>query len=280
MLKPLNYSNGAIFILNSISEVPLKHFPTRLDWLIVVVCKKGEVSATIDISPRRMGPSSIMVLRPGHLIRNCQESSDFEGFYIVVHEDKIAELLPSLHYIIPYSIRYNLSPIIEISEEELHSQYLIYEMLQRQSKFENRIFNKFTIGALCEVLFYNTLSIFASRSNTNARPTRREELLSDFVDLLEKNFRQERSVNYYANNLYVTPKHLSSVLKEMSGKTAGEWIDHRVIIEAKLLLRTTGMNIQEISQTLNFANQSFFGKYFKHLTGISPREFRNNLTET
>lgn len=225
-----------------------------------------------------MGPSSIMVLRPGHVISDCRESSDFKGFYIVVQEDKINELLPSLHYIVPYSIRFNVNPIIEITEEELQSQILIYEMLQRQINFENRVFNNLALGALCELLFYNTLGIYASRYEPNTRMSRREELLSDFIRLIEKHFRRERSVNFYANNLFVTAKHLSAVLKEISGKTAGEWIDHRVIIEAKLLLRTTGMNIQEISQELNFPNQSFFGKYFKHLTGISPRDYRNTLS--
>ncbi len=89
----------------------------------------------------------------------------------------------------------------------------------------------------------------------------------------------ERSVTFYADKLFVTPKHLSAVLKEISEKTAGEWIDLRVILEAKLLLRSTGLNIQEISTKLNFANQSFFGKYFKHLTGMSPRDYRAKLSE-
>ncbi|MDE5692340.1 MAG: helix-turn-helix domain-containing protein, partial [Duncaniella sp.] len=72
---------------------------------------------------------------------------------------------------------------------------------------------------------------------------------------------------------------LSAVLKEISDKTAGEWIDQRVIFEAKLLLRSTGLNNQEISTKLNFANQSFFGKYFKHLTGMSPRDYRTKNTD-
>ena len=86
--------------------------------------------------------------------------------------------------------------------------------------------------------------------------------------------KQERSVNYYAKELFLTPKHLSSVVKEVSGKTAGEWIDNFVLFEAKSLLRSSQKNIQEIADELNFANQSFFGKYFKHYTGMSPKEYR------
>lgn len=273
------FSSQTINVINSLSEVPHITFPSRLDRMVLAVCRHGEISATIDVTPRRMGPSSIMVLRPGHVISQCRESDDFEGFYIVVQEEKLNELLPSLHYVVPYSIHYNANPIIEITQDELEAQTLIYEMLQRQINFEYRIYNNLALCSLCEVLFYNTLGIYASRINTTSHFSRREELLTSFIELIEKHFRSERTVSFYAEKLFVTPKHLSAVLKEISGKTAGEWIDYRVILEAKLLLRTTGMNIQEISLALNFSNQSFFGKYFKHLTGISPRDYRNKLSE-
>ncbi|MCM1354920.1 MAG: helix-turn-helix domain-containing protein [Staphylococcus sp.] len=261
------------------SEIPSVTFPSRLDFMLLAVCKQGEISAVIDVAPRRMGPASIMVLRPGHIISKCKESDDFDGFFIVVEEDKLNDILPSLHYVIPYSLHYNSNPIIEITPDELEAQTLIYEMLQRQLKASGRMFNSMALSSLCEVLFYNTLGIYASRVNETKHHSRREELLASFIDLIETHFKTERAVNFYAEKLFVTPKHLSAVLKEVSGKTAGEWIDHRVILEAKLLLRTTGMNIQEISLALNFSNQSFFGKYFKHLTGVSPRDYRNHLSE-
>ncbi|MCM1076792.1 MAG: helix-turn-helix domain-containing protein [Bacteroides sp.] len=269
-----------IRVFCSLSDIPYVTFPSRLDRMLLAVCKRGEISAIIDVAPRRLGPSSIMVLRPGHLISQCRQSDDFEGFFIVANEDKINDILPSLHYVIPYSLHYNANPIIEITTEELETQTLIYEMLQRQITTSERLFNNMALNSLCEVLFYNTLGIYASRLSDTKHNTRREELLSHFIDLIEANFKTERSVNFYAEKLFVTPKHLSAVLKDISGKTAGEWIDHRVILEAKLLLRTTGMNIQEISAALNFSNQSFFGKYFKHLTGQSPRDYRNTISES
>lgn len=268
-----------ISVFQSLSEIPSVKFPSRLDQMILVVCKHGEISAVIDVVSRRIGPSSIMVLRPGHIISQCKTSADFEGFFIIVQEEKLNEILPSLHYVIPYSLHYNANPIIEITAEELETQTLIYEMLQRQIRATDRLFNNMALNSLCEVLFFNTLGIYASRVNKAKHHSRREELLAQFIDLIEANFKTQRAVNFYAERLFVTPKHLSAVLKEVSGKTAGEWIDHRVILEAKLLLRTTGMNIQEISLALNFSNQSFFGKYFKHLTGLSPRDYRNKISE-
>lgn len=268
-----------IGIFRTFEEIPFVSFPTKLDSMLLAVCSEGEISAMVDVAPRTMQPGSLMVLRPGHIISRCRTSEDFKGFFIVVEHDKLAEVLPALQYIVPYSLHYTANPIIRITDEEHTTLSLIYDMFCRQLT-ATRPFAKMSLSALCEVLFYNALGIYASRLQQSLHKTRREELLVNFIELLEDNFRKERAVNFYAERLFVTPKHLSAVLKEISGQTAGEWIDQRVILEAKLMLRTTGMNIQEISMALNFSNQSFFGKYFKHLTGISPREYRAKLSES
>ena len=83
-------------------------------------------------------------------------------------------------------------------------------------------------------------------------------------------------MSFYAKQLNITPKYLSSVVKEVSGKTAARWIDESVILEAKALLKYSGMSIQEIAYHLNFSTQSFFGKYFKRYVGMSPLAYRNN----
>jgi AraC-like DNA-binding protein len=81
-------------------------------------------------------------------------------------------------------------------------------------------------------------------------------------------------VGFYAKKLCMAPKYLSAVIKEKTGKSAFEWINDYVILEAKSLLKSTNMTIQQISDELNFANQSFFGKYFKRLAGMSPKSYR------
>ena len=87
-------------------------------------------------------------------------------------------------------------------------------------------------------------------------------------------YKQERSISFYAEKLCLTPKYLSSVIKQATGKLAGTWIDECVILEAKTQLKCSGKSIQQIAEELNFANQSFFGKYFKHHTGMSPSKYK------
>ena len=101
-----------------------------------------------------------------------------------------------------------------------------------------------------------------------------EVLFDEFMSLLQQYNKRERNVSFYAKQLNITPKYLSSVVKEVSGKTAARWIDESVILEAKALLKYSGMSIQEIAYHLNFSTQSFFGKYFKQHTGTSPSRYK------
>lgn len=277
MTSQLSSTNDeSIAVFRSLSDIPFITFPTRLDRMLLVVCKTGEIAAEVDLVSRRLGECSVMVLLPGHHIRACRVSDDFDGFFITVAREKLNLTFPTMQYAIPYTIQYTSDPIIKLTVEELESLSLIYDMLRRKLK-ESRPFTAKVLASLFEVLFFDALGIYSSRSQKTTHKSRREELLMNFIELLEKNFKTERAVSFYADKLFVTPKHLSAVLKEVSGKTAGEWIDDRVVLEAKLMLRTTGMNVQEISTALSFSNQSFFGKYFKHLTGMSPRDFRSKL---
>lgn len=98
--------------------------------------------------------------------------------------------------------------------------------------------------------------------------------MNDFSKKVQLFYRKERKVLYYADKLHLSASYLSTVIKRVSGKTAAEWIDDYVILEAKALLKSTKLTIQQISDELNFSSQSFFGKYFKRITGLSPKEYR------
>ncbi|WP_298650554.1 helix-turn-helix domain-containing protein [uncultured Proteiniphilum sp.] len=93
---------------------------------------------------------------------------------------------------------------------------------------------------------------------------------------MRAHFKQHRGLDFYASKLCLTPKYMSTIIKQTSGKTAGDWIDDYILLEAKALLKSTNMTIQQISDELNFPSQSFFGKYFKRLTGVSPKEYRKS----
>lgn len=265
----------SIAAFENMDDIPSFKLPAKLQVLLSVVCVKGAIKATIDLEERVMHERDLMVLRPGHVVTDYSTSADFKGFFTVISPEVLGSTIPAFSHMRPCVFHFMNNPIINLSESEIESQADMHALLQKKIHSEEYPYKGEVIRTLCEAIFYETLSLYTMHMKEGAPMLKRkDDILYKFISIVERDFRKSRSVTYYANKLCVTPKHLSSVVKETSGRTAGEWIDAYVIIEAKNLLKTTGMTIQEIASDLNFANQSFFGKYFKHLTGMSPRDFR------
>jgi AraC-like DNA-binding protein len=124
--------------------------------------------------------------------------------------------------------------------------------------------------------FYYALTYQSHILSGEAQQSKQSVLLDRFMNLVRENFRERRDVGFYADKLCLTPKYFSKIIKDNSGISASEWIDNYIILEAKALLKSTNMTIQQISDELNFPSQSFFGKYFKRVVGVSPKEYRES----
>lgn len=106
--------------------------------------------------------------------------------------------------------------------------------------------------------------------------SRREEVLSRFIDLVNEHAVTERKVAFYADRLCLTPHYLCTIIRKAGDLTVMDWINRAVVQEAKILLRHSDMQISQIADRLNFANASFFCKYFRRLTGMSPGEYQQS----
>lgn len=273
-----------IFVFDNIDVVNSLKFPYKIDFLLSIVCTHGSLTITTDLVDSTIKQQSLMVLRPGHTISSYTASPDFKGFFTVVTVKALNGALPSLSRILPTVMHYLNNSVISLSDKEVKTQEQLHYLLQDKIHSEESPYKEKIIQTLCESIFYETLNIYASNMMTNAGNSssieRKDDILFRFLSLVESNFHKHRDVKYYAQQMCLSPKHMSSSIKTVSGRTAGEWIDSYVILEAKLLLRNTALTVQEVSSILNFPDASFFGKYFKRLTGYTPRKFRTNLTET
>jgi AraC-like DNA-binding protein len=135
------------------------------------------------------------------------------------------------------------------------------------------------VRLLLQAFFYGINNLNQLREEHAIPKDKKDKLFDSFYRLILQHYKDSREVGFYAGKLCLTPKYLSSVIKKTTGKSAFEWINDYVILEAKSLLRTTNMTVQQISEELNFPNQSFFGKYFKRIVGVSPKEYRGSKTQ-
>ena len=130
-------------------------------------------------------------------------------------------------------------------------------------------------------LMFHFLNIFCSglnlkKSTQHTAHYRQQDYVRQFMSLLSLHFREQRRVTFYSEQMHITPKYLGTIVTQQTGRTVSDWIDHFVVSEAKVLLGSSSLTIQEITYKLNFPSQSFFCKYFKAHTGMTPSGFRTH----
>ena len=130
---------------------------------------------------------------------------------------------------------------------------------------------------LCSFVMFYLHYLYNNLYGENPFISRQQKLFNDFMVLANRCALTERSVEYYAKQLSISPNYLSVTIKEQSNKTAKEWINHIVAREAKLLLKGSDERMDKIAEMLGFHNATQFGTFFKKHTGMTPMEYRNGI---
>lgn len=262
-------------ILDNINNIPLFDYPSIIETTVFALCLKGNCKITINLNEYNICPNDMILLMPNQIVMLCEKSDDVSGLFIVVLKNFSNEILPSTEDMLSVFFYAKESPKTTLNPNEIKCLKEYHSFLRNKVKETENIYRKEIIRILLKSLFYEIANITKKKiPEKSIRKSRKTEVFESFLKTVVTHYKQQRSVTFYADKLYLTPKYLSCVIKEISGKSAGEWIDEQVILAAKALLKSSNMTIQEISVELNFANQSFFGKYFKQHTGISPKAYR------
>ena len=174
-----------------------------------------------------------------------------------------------------------LSPAQKLTKSEADVMNHYYEILRINTRAKvNRQIESNIAASILAAMVYQQVQFGYRRidsvSATKGQRTGRNSYVRDFMKLVHVHYTRERGVRFYADKLCISPKYLSLLVKETTGKSAANWIDDFVLMEAKNLLRYSGKNVQQVAYALNFTNQSSFGKFFKHLTGQSPTEYQKS----
>ncbi len=165
-------------------------------------------------------------------------------------------------------------PICTLSGRKLVMFHTIHSYLKVLAKGESNRYSKLIVYEYIKIFFYEVCYILDHVHKRSKIPTREREITKSFFINVEKNFKDNRKVEFYANQIGITSKHLAYVVSKVTGKYPSEWIEAYLLLESKKLLRKTKESIQTISFDLNFATPSHFSKFFKDKTGQTPKEFR------
>ena len=261
---------------------PIHKYPIRMDGLFIGLREKGKVRFNINLKEFEVSPNDLVICSPGDLM---QSSSLQDGAHLsqtmMVSSHFLKEMYISLNSFMPFFASQKEHPVFHLADNEV-KELTSYFMMIKSTVESNDYFRVDITKRLLAAYLYKLGSIlYCHRPELQAeaaKPLKREEILfKEFIRLVSEHHRKERRVDFYAEQLFLSPKHFSTVIKKVSGKTAGQWIDEYVVLEAKTLLKYSAMSIQEVAYYMNFPNPSFFGKYFKQHTGMSPSEYKAQM---
>lgn len=270
-----------IAVHRDLRELLVHEGSMRIDMYALVICLRGRLQAEVNAVTYTLVSNSLLVGYPNNLIGSVMLSPDFEGGLLCLSQRIITECL-SDGDLWEHAFHMMENPVVCLSGENLQMFALYRDALLRRLQIKTATpFRREIILSIVRAAIYELLAV-APRYNPEAGRgiTRsRDYTFQRFISLLSGTAVKPRSLAWYASRLCITPKYLSAICKEVSGKSASAWIVEYTIVDIRHYLRNTSMTVKEISVLLGFPNLSFFGKYCKQHLGASPNEYRRQMRE-
>ena len=264
-----------IILSEKMSMLALNAHPRRMTFILVALCTEGNAQFTIDTQRHDVKKNDIIVISDRHVIDEYVASDDVNGLAMMMSVNFFYEVVKDVRDVSLLFLFSRNHPVVSLNEEEVQTFKQYFYFLKKKVADNSNHFKRDLVRTLVLAMFYDLSNvIYRVQQVENKRQTRADDIFTRFIKLVEENYKRERRVGWYAEQLSITPKYLSETVKSVSKNTPNEWIDKYVTLEARVLLKTPTLSIKEISDELNFPNQSFLGKFFKEHVGMSPSAYR------
>lgn len=258
----------------------LFRYPTRLNAIAILFCSKGSITFTAGLRQHTLRERTLFVHLPGTILQVESVQEQASVYAILCEEEFIRHINIDFKLLTRLFLGVEEHPCLPVSTTEWEGVTRSFvEIAAEGSPLPEDNYSAEILRSVIRTLAYKVCRIvdrhIASIPADETSPrSRNEEYFNEFMRVLSKHYMEYRNVGFYADALHLTPKYLTTIVRKTSGRTATEWIDDYVVLEAKNLLKYSTKSIQEIAYFLNFPNQSFFGKYFKNHTGMTPSAYR------
>lgn len=245
-------------------------------FLVIAYCTAGEANFEAGGLPCRL-QSGDMFFSFGHRTLAVQQlSQDVHLKLLAQNLSFVQESILSMLHLWPYLLKLMEHPVLTLDGKEQEELEADFEQLRRRLKGRKHTFRREEIKASLQALYLDVCHFLQKRSDNKLRAgNRAETVFYKFMLLLSRNVSTQRELGWYADQLKITPKYLSEIVRNASGRTAGRWVSLMAVMEIKSMLRNSDMTVKEIAQEMNFPTQSLLGRYFKNFTGMSPLDYRH-----
>jgi len=266
-----------LLIFDDITGFPVPSEPCRPMGIIVGMCLHGSMRYTADTVEHSVQAGQVMMFHDGQVIEDYHLDRSLKGIGLMMSTDFFQEIVKGVHEISSLYLFSRSHPVFSLLPNEEQNVVDYFNLIKEKVSDVSNHFRRDVVRMLMLAMIYDmSNAIYRIHQVNDRKQTRGEAIFNDFIHLVEQNFRHERRVSWYGEQLCITAKYLSETVKQVSHRSPNEWIDNYVTMELCVQLKNTTKSIKEIAHEMNFPNQSFMGKYFKEHVGLSPLTYRNS----
>lgn len=251
------------------------NYPMKLSFTIAILIVSGGINVKINLEDFEAREGDAITVFKGNIGEFCSMLPDTR-MAVIAFSDDFFNVVKNIDTALSIQQHIYTNPVLHLDRGFIDEALDVYKRMKSKLAETDNLFREGALHGYTQVLMYNAYNYFTKMKNNvedSAEYNRNQEIYKRFMQAVQKNYMKERSITFYADVLCISPKYLSQVIKNVTGRLAGEWITDYVILEAKALLKSNKYTVQQVCDMLNFANQSFFGKYFKKRTGMSPKAY-------
>lgn len=272
------YMEEGLVLTDRISDASVADAPSCQQFILMALCRSGKAQYSIDTREQTISAGDLLFISERHIVDNYKASPDFECLSIMLSTNFYHSFVQNVKNVSSLLLFSMNNPVVSLTPNEITVYTNYYKTIKEKMADTQHHFRVDVVKSLLLAMFYDMSNVIWRMEQTTSKTQRRADAtFARFIRLLEQNFRTERRVGWYAQQLGITPKYLSEITKNVSKRTANEWIDDYVMLEIRVLLKNSTKSIKEIADELHFPNQSFLGKYFKEHMSVSPSAYRKSL---
>ncbi len=273
--RVLRHIDDDLYLFDDIAGMPVATGPLRTTNIIVGICTGGEVCCCADTEEHCIRANDVMIIREGQVISGYKASPDVKGIGMIMSYNFFHEIVKGVRELSLLFLFSRSHPVFRLRASEVEDVTNYFNTIKKKVEDTSNHFRKDVVRLLISAMVYDISNvIYRMQSVDENKSTRSDAIFTDFILLVEQNYRAERRVGWYARQLCITAKYLSETVKQVSKRTPNDWIDNYVVMEMRVQLKNTTKSVKEIAREMNFPNQSFFGKFFKEHVGMSPAAYR------
>ena len=258
------------------NELPF-YTPIRADHFTIFIVRAGNILMKLNLMEYTVRKNGVVIITPETVGQLLEVSANWRGTGMGFTTDFMFRTGIHRNHIESFDFFASQgTPVLQLEQQDADILQGLFDLLlQKNLTKDAHPFRKEVVLHSFSLFMYELAAIYSKyRAGLKIKLGRKEDLLIRFLKLLPAHFKEERTVQYYAGLLFVTPKYLTEAVKEITGKTAGEFIDEIVITEAKLLLLDPSLSVSKVAESLFFSDQFIFSKFFKKQVGFTPSAYR------